>query len=350
MSEFEKYDEMTPSKGKTTVTLPMTFDKKGGKNENTQQRILWFLIESIVALFILVVYILNSGITVRSVITSVVIIFAYQLVARKLIFREGYYKGCAKELEENDYDYSSRTYWNIYDVSEEYPYICYFKNGEIGLFVRLEKDVIVGDLENLEYENYEAIGEAYRILGNSKIHFKYIDTMDSIGNDERLDLIYENIENSVSKKLKEVYTCIFENLEFDMQREYTSHDTFLFRARMNEEDFYYEVLRALQQFMQGSYTSYTILKGELKGLVENVMNFEDFSVIGACRDIKNSRKVNGISIIYTEDFNGERIVYNKTSEEKALERSIKSREKSARKKFKKKAIDDSEIIIGDDDI
>lgn len=347
MDELTQYDDMMPSKGQTTVTIPMTFDKKGGRQENTQQRIVWFIVVTVIMLFILVAVITQSETVAEGIIKVSGVLFVYQLASRKLVFREGYYKGCAKELEDNDYSYSSRTFWNIYAITDEYPYICYFKNGEIGMFVKLEKDVIVGDLEKLEYENYEAISEAFRILGNSKISYKYIDIMDSIGNDNRLDLIYENIEGSVSKQIKEIYTCVFENLKFNMKREYTSYDIYLFRARMNEDDFYYEVLRAIQQFLQGSYTSYTILKGQLKDLSENIMNLEDFSVIDACKEIKNSRKVNGITIIHTEGYNGEKTIYNKTSEERALERGIKSREKSARKRLF--TLKDEEIDLSDED-
>lgn len=347
MNEFDQYEDMTPNMGDTVVTMPMTFEKKGGRQENTQQKIIWFIIETVAVLIILLMYLLQSELTLGTIFKAFCIVFIYQLIARKVIFKEGYYKKCAKELEDNDYSYSSRVFWNIYAVTDEKPYICYFKNGEIGMFVRLEKDVIVGDLERLEYENYEAISEAYRLLGNSGISYKYIDTMDSIGNDDRLDLIYENIENSVSKQIKEIYTCVFENLKFNMQREYTSHDIYLFKAKMSEDDFYYEVLKALQQFMQGSYTSYTILKTELKDLTENLMNMEDFSVIGACKEVKNSRKVNGITIIYTENFEGEKTVYNKTSEEKAMERRIKSREKSARKLMF--GLKDEEIKLDNED-
>ena len=352
MEEYENSsDEMYPEEGRTTIAIPMTFERKGGRSEDTSQRIILFLILTVLAVFIEVLTIVGSEFTLRTVLISALTIFIHQLVARKMVFREGYFKEQADTLERKDYVFDWKTFWGIYDVSDTKPYICTFKNEEKCMFVKLEKDIIIGDTIRLEYEHYESISEAYRKLSLANIPFKYIDMMDKIGNDDRLKVIYENIEETKSPILKEVYTCVFENLRYDMEKEYTSYDIFMFRSRLDDETFYHEVLSVLQSFLEGSYTSYTIMgSDDLEDFTATLMNLQEFSVNEACRDVlKTERRSLGITLIRGKKYDGEVVEYNKRREDKILEDKIREREKAVRKGMRFRRVKDEEIDLGDED-
>lgn len=352
MDEYENnVDEMYPEEGRTTIAIPMTFERKGGRSEDTSQRIMLFVIATILTVAISVLVALGNGITFKTILILAVVIFVYQFISRRFVFREGYFKEQAKVLEEKDYSFDFKTFWGIYDISDTKPYICTFRNEEKCMFVKLEKDIIIGDTIALEFEHYESISEAYRKLSLANMSFKYIDMMDKIGNDDRLKVIYENIEDTKSPILKEVYTCVFENLRYDMEKEYTSYDIFMFRSRMDDESFYHEVLSVLQSFLEGSYTSYTIMGADdLEDFTRTIMNLQEFSVNEACRDVlKTERRNLGVTLISGKKYDGEIVEYNKRRADKILENQIREREKAVRKGRRFRRVKDEEIDLGDEE-
>lgn len=352
MEEYENStDEMYPEEGRTTIAIPMTFERKGGRSEDTNQRVILFIIATVLTIFIEVLLVIGNEFTLKVLLYMLAVLFVYQFVSRKFVFRESYFKDQSKTLEKRDYVFDWKTFWGIYNVSETRPYICTFRNEEKCMFVKLEKDIIIGDTIRLEFEHYESISEAYRKLSLANIPFKYIDMMDKIGNDDRLKVVYENIEDTKSPILKEVYTCVFENLRYDMEKEYTSYDIFMFRSRLDDESFYHEVLSALQSFLEGSYTSYTIMGADdLEDFTRTLMNLQEFSVNEACRDVlKTERRTLGVTLIRGKKYDGEIVEYNKRREDKILENQIREREKAVRKGRRFRRVKDEEIDLGDED-
>lgn len=346
----DKHIDIQPRMGDSVVYIPVTFEHVATRKEDTTQRIIWSLVISILAIGISILMAIDDNKELIPKISGIFITLSVSLlIIRFIIIKERYYIGITKELESNDYVFDSRIYWHIYDTSEEYPYYTYYKNGDIALFVRLEKDVAVGMREENEYKHFEAVAEAYLRAGNSKIKIKYIDIMDSVGEDTRIDYLQSNLQRTKSRELRALYTAIFDSMSEILQKEYSSYDIYCFRLRGKEEELFSTTLDVIELLLQGNYISYTIMDNlEIRNLVEVLMNKEGFSVINANKLAKEVHSSRSITAIYTLDSQGNKKIYNKTTEEKIAEREVKEKERSLRK-GKRTKINDFEISLDDED-
>ena len=104
----------------------------------------------------------------------------------------------------NNYIFSYNLFWNIYEINDAFPYFVQFVNGLKGVFVIFDKDIVVGKEDDADFNHYEALAEAYNQLAKRDIEFMHIDYMDTVGQDSRLDLLFDNaayIENEDLKVL-----------------------------------------------------------------------------------------------------------------------------------------------------
>lgn len=344
----EIYD-ITPQKGSDYIYIPAQLEStQASKRENESQKVLFSIGLFTVAIIIIILLVINSELSLLAkILLSAIDLLVFTSLIRFFIIKERSLASKIKLLEENNYTFSTRVFWKIYRIDTNYPYICYFKNGEVGLFVRLEKDSTLGNEVEIKYNHFESVGEAYRKLANTKLKMRYIDVMDNVGDDNRFEYLYDILNKSNCSKLKEVYTEIYEHMKLEMKEQYVTQDIYLFKMRGSEKKLYSDTLEVLSLMLDGSYVSYTILDSvDIGELTKRIMNLDEFSVNQACKSTKEVSKVKNITPIYSITVDGERIEFGKTSEEKKVDLVIKERENKARKV--KKKVKEFDITLDED--
>lgn len=335
---------MRPEPDDTTIRLPVTFDYHGGRADNKKTNIITGIVLFVVAIVLTVLFIRNSqaGIVLKVVEIAVTWVLLSVFVRFKLL-RESTYSDAYEALKEVDNIPDTDSFWNIYEIDDEYPYICHFKNGMAGVFVRLEKDVVVGKPADLSYIHYEAISDAYNAAGSLNINMVHIDYMDNVGNDARLRSLYDSLDNCENPDMKEAMLSIYANLQDDMSQYYASYDVYLFTTKLKQDQLWYNVKLVIDRLLGGNYLSYSALDIDgVRTTCVALFNLTEFSAKEACENIFKGNKIRGIVPIRVENLDGIKEL-NKTQEQIRQERLEAEREK-LNKKGKKKSVSKSEPV------
>lgn len=329
---------MRPEPDDTTVKLPVTFDYKGGRRDATKGNIIASLVLLLIAI-LLTIFVSRGD---SPIISKILIIagawVAITLFVRFRIMREQTFSDAYESLKEIDNIPGTDSFWNIYEIDGEYPYICHFKDGKSGIFIKLEKDVIVGKSDDVLFKHFEAISDAYNLAGSSNINMCQIDYMDNVGNDARLQSLYDGLNECSNPDMKDVMLSIYSNLQDEMSRNYASFDVYLFTCKGKTDQLWYNVKAIVDILLCGNYLSFRALDIDgVRTTCMAVFNLNEFSAIEACENIFSTSKYRGIVPIRVWHKDGSTTELNKTQQvlrEEAAERA-RAAEEAKRNKHKR---------------
>lgn len=320
--------DMQPQPGDTTVQLPMTFDYKGGRGGQTKGKLALVLIAVLlVVLGEMVVWKSGKFELWQECVFGVAVFYVGLFIIRFPVFREQYFSDVYEEMKESDNEFKLDYYWQIFDIATEYPYICYFKNGYKGVFVRMERDAITGKTDSNIFDHYEAIGDAYNLCHSLNMNMIHIDYMDNVGNDPRMEELYNELAFVENPDMQQMMIDIYSNLSEEMSRVYSCFDVYLFLSRDVASNLIYNIQSVANAMLSGNYITFKVLdRYEIAGVCTSLFNMHDFSILDACHDTMTTDQSSGIVPIKVTHSDGTVDIINKTSEEKRIESEVKKRQ------------------------
>jgi ribosomal protein S21 len=279
---------------------------------------------------------------------------------RFLVFGELWMSDMYETMKETDYILPLDSIWNIFDIDYDYPYICYFKNGFKGVFVRMEKDAITGKPEEAMFDHYQAIGDAYNLAHSLNMNIIHIDYMDNVGNDPRMQKLYDDLNFVENPHMQRMLIDIYANLQDEMARNYSSFDVYLFLTKDKKNNFIYNIQSVCNRMLGANFITYKVLdRIEIAKVCTSLFNLHEFSIVDACENVLQGEGHNGIIPINVTHGDGTVEEFNKTMAEKKIiadERARKLRErqeeeakKKANMKRKKKLAKKNGGIIEEDE-
>ena len=324
---------MRPELGQSSIILPVTFDYSGGRKDTQKTAKIFSVVLAVVGIVIgLGTIFSKKGFFLTNFLIGVFILYAFLFVIRFFLLKEGKIRQGMIDLKDNDYKKDLREWWGIYNISDTYPYYCRFRNGQSGVFVLLNKDVILGKFSESEFEHYEAIGDAYNICGGSNIKMCHIDYMDNIGMDERLEESFINLERVENPDLKDLLTSMFSFQQEQMLERVTTFDAYLFMWSGSDVSAWNTIQRILSCFMQANYRSYRILDAkDLRDLQITLGNLKDFSVIDAMMNAFTTNADVSINPIKVKHSDGNVEILGKTRAQRKEEAILKQKEEELKK-------------------
>lgn len=353
---------MQPSPNDESVNIPITFDYKGGRNENKKNK--W--IAAGVCLVICTILVIgtsrNNNYEVwQKALLDCLFVYIFSIFLRYYIFKEQYYSDIFEQLKEVKNLIPVTKLWSIFDIDYDYPYICYFKNGMKGVYVKMEKDTVTGKGENACYDHYEAISNAYNKCWGLNMDIRHIDYMDNVGNDSRLQNMYDNLKNVSNPDMEEMLIDIYSNLQDEMSLNYASFDIYLFMTRDKLENFAYNIQEVCNTMLGGNFITYrTLNRVDIRTVCMALFNLHDFSVTDACEAVLKGDHHKGIIPIRIIHTDGSEDKLNLTQEEKRIiveenarkaeEAKLESKKKKKGKKNKNVTTEVFELEDEDDDL
>ena len=353
---------MEPQPGDTDIRLPITFDYKGGRNNKTKGKIIFGLADLVITIILCVGLATREGYAIwEHIFYPCAVFYVGLFLARFLVFNELWYSDVFETLKEKDYNLDIENIWQIFDIEYEYPYICYFRNGYKGIFVRMEKDAVTGKPDTDMFNHYDAIGLAYNRAHSLNMNIVHIDYMDTVGNDKRMTNLVEDLKFIENPDMHMMISMLYEHLIAEMRMNYASFDIYLYLTKDKKADFLYNVRQVCNKMVGGNFITYKILdKYEISRVCTALFNLHDFSIMDACDNVLQGNKHNGIRPlgVYHFDDDGnetyERINYT-IAEEKAqaeerakqMAQELENKKKNKGKKKqtpKKEEPDDTEEI------
>lgn len=329
---------MRPRIGQETMSLPVTFDYHGGRKDKQKTAKMWAIMLSVLEVIIFFGLMFHKGsnffINIFMSLASLLIVSS---IIRFPILKEGKLRQEKIRLHDSDGVIDLQKLWGIYDIGDIFPYICRFRSGRSGVFILLNKDVILGKYSEAEFEHYEAIGDSYNIGGSSNIQICHLDYMDIVGSDERLDQSFISLQRVSNPDLKDLLTDIYTYQQEQMSRQVTTFDVYLFSWSGSDDSAWNTIQRMLSCFMDANYRSYHVLnKTDLRELVKTLHMLEDFSVEGAMLKTFSSNSVSSFVPIRIKHSDGTIEELNKTREERKEEAELAQKKEELRKEEQKK--------------
>lgn len=327
----EKQSEMQPSLGDSYITLPITFDYHGGRKDTVKSKRVWACIIGVVCLIISVGILFSKEMPMwKSFPVFLLFSAGYIFGIRYLLLDEKKVKSDYKSIMDRDMKLDDSVIWGIYDIENKYPYICRYRNGKSGIFVGLNKDVILGKYDESEFEHYEAIGDAYNLAGASKVQIIHIDYMDNVGTDDRIEESFASLADVSNPDLKSILTDVYSYQQEQMMKNVTTFDVYAFLWTGSDASAWNDIQRILSCFLDANYRSYHVLNShDLRELTKVVMNLEEFSVIKASSVAFETANNNSITPILFVDQYGNKTKLGKTKEERQQEAKQREEEQLA---------------------
>lgn len=354
---------MKPSMGDSYISLPITFDYHGGRKDSQRTKRTWAWILGVIGVIVAIgILFSKNGKLSSNILMSGAVLLVLFFIIRYVFLGEKRVRANYKSMMENDLEIENSVIWGIYDVEDTYPYICRFRNGKSGLFVGLNKDVILGKYVESEFEHYEAIGDAYNLAGASRVQIVHVDYMDNVGSDERLEESFISLGDVSNPDLKNLLTEIFSYQQEQMMKNVTTFDVYAFLWTGSDISAWNTIQRILACFLDANYRSYHVLNSlDLRELTKVVMNLEEFSVVKASSSAFETSVSSSITPISLVDADGNETKLGKTREERkeeaqqraeeqrALEQERQRRKRSRRGKKAGGAPEDLIDIFGEED-
>lgn len=333
MSENNDTTGMRPRLGQTKLVLPVTFDYTGGRKDSQRTAKIWSIILGVVGFIIGLGTMFNKkGFFLTNLLIGVLIWFGVLFIIRFFLMNEGKIRQQQIALIDSDYKRSTQDFWGIYSIEDQYPYYCRFRNGKSGVFVRLNKDVILGKYSEAEFEHDEAIGDAYNICGSSNVLMYHVDYMDNVGTDERLENSFIKLGTVTNPDVKDILTDIFTYQQEQMLERVTTFDTYLFLWSGSDINAWSTIQRILSCFMQANYRSYHVLtESDLREFDKVLMNLDDFSIVDAMLNAFSTQVSMGIQPIKVVHGDGSEEIFGKTLEQQRREAELKEKETELKK-------------------
>ena len=346
--------DMTPTAEDSSINIPLTFDYKGGRSTSKKGKILM----SLVMLGLCIIGVAGVSLMDRFDIWMKIpiilgILYVFLFFERFFVLKELYFSDIFEGLLETDYKMQVSDIWQIFDIEPEYPYICYYRNGWKGLFVRMEKDAVTGKPDDYVYIHYDAVGNAYNVCHSLNMNMIHLDYMDNVGNDIRMQGLYDQVQYMPNPDMQDMMIDIYDNLVSEMSRNYASFDVYLFLTKDNVKNFMYNVQQVANVMMGGNFITYKVMDMyEIARLCSSLLNLHEFSVLDAFdKALAGSLSVAVVPISVTHG-DGTVEVINKTIAEKAKERAERERRmeeaKNAKKQRRKRST--GEVVLPDEEI
>ena len=310
--------------GDDSIVLPVTFDYKGGRAGNLKGSIIVVLVTFVaVVMLSVVIFKMGSKELYLRFIYFFILIITYVFFLRFAVFKEKLYKQYMESLsevsssaiKEGKEDKTSNFYWGIFDISDSYPYECYYVDGKRGIFVSLAKDIFIGKGEDVIAKHYDAVSNAFNVASRSQVDLVCIDYMDTVGNDTRMTGLYSELSYSRNEKLKSFVGSLYKGLIDSMEGEFASYDVYCVVTSNKNVELDKVMMRVVTELLEGNYVAFKVLREpEIRQLCAVLTNDEDFSLLEArervlrvnnCRSFKPLFVVDGNNRLNMISENGE---------------------------------------------
>ena len=279
------------------IFMPMNVEG-GGYEQSffTTRKLVTLIIMGIVTIWV-VSFLGSSQASISGyVITIAIMILVYQWLIRFVIFEEKYYYKVYQKtkLYKNP---TPAIFWDIVSFRDrEDGTLAIFSDMKVGVFLKLERDTIIGKGEEFRETHYEALSEFYKELNNKNICIVHLDIMEQAGKDNRLehlDRMISSVDNENIAKLLQLQLGSVKNSTRETL--YETDYILCYTDKMAAADYLInDVLECAYKLLDGAYTGFEILTSkEIKELPKDIYCVSYFDYTEA---IQNLFKQYGMSI------------------------------------------------------
>lgn len=348
-------DSFKPDANSASIGIPVTFDFHGGRSQSVRGKVFMSLILTAVlgvGTWVILKLLADSFELWQRLVMLGVLAYVLLLIERFLVLHELRFSDMLEELKRIDYQPETTVFWRIFEITGDYPYICYYQNGYKGIFVRMEHGVVSGKPATAVYDHYEHISEAYKLAHSMNMNIVAMDYMDKVGNDTRLEKKLEDTSNITNPDMATMMIDLYTHLKEEASHNYASYDVYLFLTKDKAEKFLYNIRSVTNAMLGGNYITYSFLnRAKIRDVCAALLNLHDISVNDACAKVTSETSHRGIVPIAVIHADGTMEKLNDTVEERQRKQSEamrKRKDAQLARKNKKQGVDDKNVTVPKD--
>lgn len=121
-------DNFTPQPGDTSISIPVTFDYRGGRGANIKHKITAVIVFLVIAIVGSIFFWKSDNFFLwQKFIYDLILLYICLLGIRYIALRELYFSDMFEKMKKENGILELGTIWGIFDIDTEHPYTCYFK-------------------------------------------------------------------------------------------------------------------------------------------------------------------------------------------------------------------------------
>lgn len=230
---------------------------------------------SIMVLVLLPVYLSSRGNSLISILLiELIAIIADSFALRYIVFEEKMYYRWYSEMqrrkkangdskEATDEIVNPAELWAIPSVDDTADgAILNYRDGHIGIVVKLVKGMIIGRGEGFEAQHYSCISDAIKSLITKGYRWSYMNDMETSENDVRLSSMDRLINASSNRKINELTNMQIGYLKRISNKTYSEVEYLIIRTKkyIKKDQIIEDILSSLQPLTDGGYDDIEVLK------------------------------------------------------------------------------------------
>lgn len=233
------------------------------------------LVCSIIVLILLPVYLSSRGNSLISILLiELVAIVIDSFALRYIVFEEKMYYRWYSEMqrrkkaneetnETTDEIVNPAELWAIPSVDDTADgAILNYRDGHIGVVVKLVKGMIIGRGEEFEAQHYSCISDAIKSLITNGYRWSYMNDMETSENDVRLSSMDRLVNASSNLKINELTSMQIGYLKRISNKTYSEVEYLIIRTKkyIKKDQIIEDILSSLQPLTDGGYDDIEVLK------------------------------------------------------------------------------------------
>lgn len=213
-------------------------------------------------------------------VVSLIVFYFFTLIVRYFVLSEKYYYSMYKRMKEIEVT-TPAIFWGIVNKHEmDDGCVVTFNDLKMGVYVKLDRDSIVGREDTFREQHFDAISEFYAELNRNGLRYVRADIMEPAGKDNRIqeldDLVVRSSYNPNLYKLMNLQVAHIKNIT--RATLYESEYVLVYTEKLERPEYIMDiVVETAHSLLYGGYSGFTILDGtEIDELAKHIFGVRIF--------------------------------------------------------------------------
>lgn len=205
------------------------------------------------------------------------------------------------------------TFFGIYDIDENFPYITYMLDGSLGIFLRCVRKTQVGNIQEKAFNHSQGLADFYNRCAQLGVKPELIDIQASNSYDERFDALYNHLNEVSSPTMQKILASMYHHWEDNASNSQLTYEYFLIRGAGDPTAFWDRVTNLMSALMGASYKRIQVLnQDQIATLVGELYGLEDFPITEAMDQVVQKSDASSLRLLWVGDAQNRRKQVNRS--------------------------------------
>lgn len=194
------------------------------------------------------------------------------------------------------------TFFGIYDIDSNFPYVTYMLDGSLGIFLRCVRKTQVGNIQEKAFSHSQGLADFYNRCAQLGIKPELIDIQASNSYDERFDDLYNHLNEVSSPTMQKILASMYHHWEDNANNSQLTYEYFLVRGVGDPTVFWDRVTNLMSALMGASYKRIQVLnQDQIATLIGDLYGLEEFPITDAMDQAVKKSDASSLRLLWVGD-------------------------------------------------